>query len=146
MIHTIVHTWKKLAAPVAFLAFFLLLGVNQASAQSFTMASASNPESQLAQKFGVTARNIGTWTPGNVVQILTANTPAVKDQSNASLSSRVTYAYYQLVISDINDLSIAPEIALLTNLQKVQAQFKTSTVTENNAFLSNIYNTTVALF
>lgn len=131
---------------MAFAAFFLLLGVTQASAQSLGRRTAPNPESQLAQKFGVPAYTMGTWTPSNVVQILTANTPAVKDQSSASLTSRVTYAYYQLVIGDIQDLNIAPEVALLTNLQKVQAQFKTSAVTENNSFLSGIYNTTVSLF
>lgn len=98
MIHTIVHTWKKLAVPVAFLAFFLLLGVTQASAQSLGHRTAPNPESHLAQKFGVAAYNMGTWNAGNVAQILIANTPAVKDQTNAPLNSRVTYAYYQLVI------------------------------------------------
>jgi hypothetical protein len=146
MIHTIVHTWKKLAVPVAFLAFFLLLGVTQASAQSLGHRTAPNPESHLAQKFGVAAYNMGTWNAGNVAQILIANTPAVKDQTNAPLNSRVTYAYYKLVISDIKNFNIAPEVALLTNLQKVQEQFKSSAVTENNSFLSGIYNSTIALF
>ena len=146
MIHTIVHSLKKLAVPVAFLAFFMMFSANQASAQSLVMQSTANPEAKLAQKFGVTARSLGTWTPNNVVQILRANRPAVKDQSNAPLASRVTYAYYQLVISDIQSRSIAPEIALLTNLQKVQEQFKSSGVTENYSLLSSIYNSTVALF
>lgn len=147
MIHTIVHSWKKLAAPVAFLCFFLLLGVNQASAQSLSRRpNATNPEIRLAQKFGVTAYNMGTWSASNVIQILDANRPAVKDQPNAPLNSRVTYAYYQMVISDIRTLNVAPEVALLTNLQKVQQQFKTSSVTENNSFLAGIYNTAVALF
>jgi len=146
MIHTIAHSWKKLAAPVAFLAFFLLLGVNQASAQSLTMSSNSTyPESRLAQKYGVTAYPIGTWNLNNAAQILIANTPNVKGQPNAPLASRVKYAYYQLVISDIQNYSIAPEVALLKNLQKVQEQFKTSAVTENFAFLSNMYNSTVIL-
>ena len=146
MIHTIAHSWKKLVAPVAFLAFFLLLGVTQASAQSLGHRTAPNPESHLAQKFGVAAYNMGTWNAGNVAQILIANTPAVKDQTNAPLNSRVTYAYYKLVISDIKNFNIAPEVALLTNLQKVQEQFKSSAVTENNSFLSGIYNSTIALF
>lgn len=146
MIHTIAHSWKKLVAPVAFLAFFLLLGVNQASAQSLGYRTPSNPESLLAQKLGVTPRNIGTWTPANVIQILTANRPNIKGQANAPLNARVTYAYYQMVISDVKNLSVAPEVALLTNLQKVQEQFKTSAVTENTGFLASIYNATIALF
>jgi len=149
MIHTIAHSWKKLAAPVAFLAFFLLLGVNQADAQSLgfaTISSSPSPESRLAQKYGVTAYPLGTWNLNNAAQILIANTPDVKGQSNAPLASRVTYAYYQLVLSDMQHYSIAPEIALLTNLQKVQEQFKTSAVTENFSFLANMYNSTVALF
>lgn len=146
MIHTIAHSWKKLAAPVAFLAFFLLLGVTQASAQSLTMSNSTYPESRLAQKYGVTAYPIGTWNLNNATQILVANTPNVKGQPNAPLASRVTYAYYQLVLSDMQNYSIAPEVALLKNLQKVQEQFKTSAVTENFVFLANMYNSTVELF
>jgi len=145
MIHTIAHSWKKLVAPVAFLAFFMLIGVSQASAQSLQAKSLANPEAQLAQKFGVAARPLGTWTPNNVAQILTANRPNVRAQ-NVTLTSKVTFAYYQMVISDITNYSIAPEIALLTNLPKVQQQFKTSASVENTSFLANLYNSAVALF
>lgn len=146
MIHTIAHSWKKLVAPVAFLAFFLLLGINQATAQSIQRHGSGNPKATLAQNFGVTARNLGTWTPDHVIQVLTANRPAVKGQDNAPLNSRVTYDYYQMVIADVKNLSIAPEIALLTNLLKVQKLYKVTPVGENNAYFANLYNTTVTLF
>ena len=146
MIHTIAQSWRKLVAPVAFLAFFILIGVSQASAQSFQAQSSSNPEIRLAQKFGVTAYNMGTWTPNNVVQILVANSPDVKENPGASLTDRVTYAYYQMVITDVKNYDVAPEIALLSNLEKVQEQFKTSAVTENFSLLSSIYNSTIEMF
>lgn len=146
MTHTIAQTWRKLAAPVAFLVFFLLLGANQATAQSMQLRSFANPQSRVAQKFGVTAYNLGTWTSNNVIQALVANTPNVKDQPNAPLASRVKYAYYRLVLSDVKNYNIAPEIAMLTNLAKVKEQFKTSAAVENVSFLSGIYNSTVNLF
>ena len=145
MIHTIARSWKKLAAPVAFLAFFLLLGLNQATAQSVGMKSTSNPKSQLAQKFGVQAYAMGTWTQNNVAQILEANIPNVKGASS-SLTQRMTYAYYTFVTTDIRNYNIAPEVALLTGLQKVQEQFKGSLGGRNNNALIQLYNNTIALF
>ena len=146
MINTIARSWKKLAAPVAFLAFFLLLGLNQATAQSVGMKSAANPKSQLAQKYGVQAYNVGTWTQNNVVQILEANIPQVKDQSFAPLADRMTYSYYTYVMTDIKSYKIAPEVALLLGLQKVQDQFKGSLGGRNNNALIQLYNNTVSLF
>ena len=147
MTHTIAQTWRKLAAPVAFLVFFLLLGANQATAQSSMQPrSSANPQSRVAQKFGVTAYNLGSWTSNNVIQALIANTPNIKGQTNAPLASRVKYEYYQLVLNDVKNYNIAPEIAMLTNLAKVKEMFKTSSAVENVSFLSGIYNSTVGLF
>jgi hypothetical protein len=63
---------------------------------------------------------------------------------SASLLDKVKYEYYQKVVADVRDYSVAPEVALLTNLSLAAKSAGNESIT--NQQLAGLYNATKPLF
>ena len=133
---------RKYAVAVVLLAAFWVVGTVESSAQQITAKNGANPEQLIAQKLGVTAYTLGTANPAEVVSTLNAAAEQLKPNlTDATLATKFKYTYYVLVVNDVQNMSIAPEIALLNNLGRAARQV--GNVTES--MMKTTYNQTISL-
>jgi len=128
---------------------FFLVGLNNTNAQS-TAAGLNNPYTSIAQAFGVTAYQLGTFEETHTKDALLAMLTPIKPLigHNATPAQELLYQYGTLVLTDVGTYSIAPEISLLKRLQEMKNSKHLSgamnqTKIDPTAQLANLYNQVV---
>ena len=128
--------------------FLFLLSANTANAQS-NAGGVDNPEVAIAQRFNITAYNLGTFSHDEALAVLKGLASDIKPllEHNPSEALRLKYRYLSEVISDVQVYSIATEISLLKKLDSlsriIQLSGQNSSTTNNNAPLTqfaSLYN------
>lgn len=117
--------------------FLFLLSANTTNAQS-NAGGVDNPEVAIAQRFNVTAYNLGTFSHDEALAVLEGLASEIKPllEHNPSEALRLKYRYLSEVISDVQVYSIATEISLLKRLDSLSRNMKlsgqNSSTTKNN--------------
>lgn len=125
--------------------FLFLLGTNSMNAQE-SARGYSNPESSIAQKFNVTAYDILTFDPAETIAALNQIAAGLKPllTHSATPAQKMKYQYVSAVIRDVEGLSIAVEISLLKQLDKLSTTTKIGGSNQTSSGLSpqysNLYN------
>ena len=139
--------WKACLQATLMLGFMVFISTaSQAQALTSIQGQGADviPEITIAQKAGITYFHPGTWDFNHVKTVLTnqldALTPGV-NQGTATANEKYKYFYYTLVLRDMNDFSIAPELSLIDNLA---VALKYSNIIK--AAQQSVYNSTVQLF
>jgi len=146
MSQLLLNKWRKLAGVTAMLVAFLVVGTLDANAQITSAANRVNPHGMTAQSLSITAYNLGTATnvQGGLDAIDGESQVMKPNLDGATPADRLKYAYYQLLITDVRDYSIAVEISLITSLEKAARQVNKQFVT--GPMLTSLYNTTKIKF
>ena len=146
MSQLLMNKLRGLAGVGALLVVFLVLGTVDARAQGQRTASTENPYGLLAQKLGVNACPVGTATdvPSGIASLESQSQSMKAAFGSASLLDKVKYEYYQKVVVDVRDYSVAPEVALLTNLSLSAKSAGNESIT--NQQLAGLYNAAKPLF
>lgn len=125
---------------------FFLVGLNSTNAQQLARGTA-NPYTGIAQSFGVTAYPLGNFQQPEVVTALQNVLIPIKPLigHGASQAQELKYAYVSLVLTDVEQSSIAVEISLLKRLEEMKnskhisgAMNQTKSNPTNQ--LANLYN------
>lgn len=121
---------------------FILVSFNDVGAQFASANGTTNPQTAIANKYGVEAYELGTFDRAQVISVLDQQLGNLKSQmsGNLSLENRRKLAYYQKVLYDIGFWNIAPEITLLNSLAEAQNE-----VGGSQTQLVNLYNQTISL-
>ena len=132
---------KKNALWGLLLAVFMLAGVNSSNAQS-NAGGNDNPEITIAQKFNVTAYDLGTFDKEETIAALSELAADLQSQVNHSspMTLRLKFKYVTQVLSDVETYSIAPEISLLKRLSALETSTRKAFPSNNGTISSS--NTT----
>ena len=144
MTQLLINKLRRLAGSIALLVVFLLMGYVDASAQTSSAAPPTNPETSIAQFLGVNPCVLGTATnvQGGLASLQT-QLEALKASNPTAMIDRLKINYYANVMRDVRDLSIYPEIALLSNLKFATRMTGGGTTVQQFA---GLYNSTKTLF
>ena len=144
MSQLLMNKLRGLAGAAALLVVFLVMGSVDASAQT-RASSVENNQSALAQNLGVTACPMGSATnvQGGLASLETWSQSMKTNLSSATLLDKAKYAYYQRIITDVRDYSIAPELALIENLKAAKGISNGGITVQQMAAM---YNATKVLF
>jgi len=145
MSQLLINKLKNVAGLCAMLTVFFMAGTVDAVAQQ-RASNDANPNSVMATKLGVTACPMGSATnvQGGLATIESqaATLRQLIKSGNGSVNDKLKYFYYESILQDVGQHSVAPELSLLTSLREAAKQSGANNV----QMLRDLYNATKVLF
>ena len=147
MSQLLLNKLRGLAGYAALLVVFLIVGTVDANAQS-RASSTENTQVAIAQKLGISSCPMGSATnvQGGLASLESQRLVlrASVNAGTASISDKLKYFYYESILTEVGEYSVAAEISLLKNLRSAALSAGSDQVT--NQMLVSLYNSTKVLF